>query len=125
MKYQVNNYVEAFVGALGETPKDKRGVLVSNFVRLLHRTGDIRSENKITEAVHKKIVNNEGGRWVNIEAARELKESDRKLLINKFSEKDHVDFKINPELVAGVRITVDGEEELDNSLNQKLNKLFK
>ena len=60
-----------------------------------------------------------------IETAREMSDSQNELLKHKFSNKDHVEFKINPELVAGVRITVNGEEELNNSLQNKLNKLFK
>ena len=44
---------------------------------------------------------------------------------HNFPEKDYIDFKINPELVAGMRVTVDGEEELDNTLNQKLKNLFR
>ena len=97
---------------------------ITNFAKLLKKTGDIKHSKKILEAVHKKLVNEKGGKWVNVEVARDsaLKKETFK---HNFSEKDHVDFQINPELVAGVRITIDGEEELNNSLQSKLNKLFK
>ncbi|MBI4120243.1 MAG: hypothetical protein HY454_02140 [Parcubacteria group bacterium] len=36
---------------------------------------------------------------------------------------DHAEIKINPQLIAGIRITVD-DVELDNSLAVKLNKIF-
>ena len=93
-------------------------------VKLLKKTGDIKHFNKIVEAIHKKLVNEKGGKWINIETARESALKKEKIKHN-FSEKDYIDFKINPELVAGMRVTVDGEEELDNTLNQKLKNLFR
>lgn len=121
MKYSVNNYVGAFTQAVKKSSQEQ---VVASFVKLLKKTGDIKHSQKIVEAIHKKIVNEKGGKWVNIEIARESALKKEKLK-HDFSEKDHIDFKINPELVAGVRITVNGEEELNNSLQGKLNKLFK
>ena len=120
MRYSVNNYVDAFT----QTVKTDSNEAVGGLVKLLKKTGDIKHSKKIIEAVHKKMVNEKGGKWVNIEVARDsaLKKETFK---HKFSEKDHINFNINPELVAGVRITVDGERELNNSLQSKLNKLFK
>ncbi len=121
MKYSVNNYLSAFAQAV---KKSSQKEVVSGFIKLLKKTGDIKHSEKIIEAIHKKLVNEKGGKWVNVEVAREsaLK---KKLLKNKFLKKDHVDFKINPELVAGVRITIDGEKELNNSLQSKLSRLFR
>ena len=121
MKYSVNNYISAFAQAIKMVPS---GQVVEGFVKLLKKTGDIKYSTKIFEAIHKKLVNERGGKWVNVEVARESALKKEKLK-NKFSEKDYVDFKINPELVAGVRITINGESELNNSLQGKLNKLFK
>ena len=120
MKYSVNNYVDAFVQTIKTAPHEAIG----GFIKLLKKTGDIKHSKKIIEAIHKKMVNEKGGKWVNVEVARESALKKEKLK-HSFSEKDHVDFKINPELVAGVRITIDGESELNNSLHSKLNKLFK
>ena len=120
MRYSVNNYVDAFTQAVKISP---HGV-VGGLVKLLKKTGDIKHSKKIIEAVHKKLVNEKGGKWVNIEVARDSA-LEKETLKHKFSEKDHLNFNINPELVAGVRITVDGEKELNNSLQNKLNKLFK
>ncbi len=119
MKYSLNNYVQAFAQTVKTAPHEA----VGGFIRLLKKTGDIKHSKKIIEAVHKKLVNEKEGKWVDVEVAREaaLKKETFK---HKFSEKDHLDFRINPELVAGVRITVDGERELNNSMQNKLNKLF-
>ena len=121
MKYSINNYVQAFTEVVKKTPQERA---VNGFIKLLKKTGDIKHSKKILEAVHKKIVNEKGGKWVNIEVARESALKKEGLELN-FSNKDYVDFQMNPELVAGIRIIVDGEEELDNSLNNKLKKLFR
>lgn len=121
MKYSVNNYVSAFTEAIKKVPQ---GEAVDGFAKLLKKTGDIRHSKKILDAIHKKLINEKGGKWVNVEVARDsaLKKD---LLRRNFSDKDHVDFSINQELVAGMRITIDGERELNNSMQNKLNKLFK
>lgn len=122
MRYSLNNYVGAFIQAIKEAPQKQ---VAGGFIKLLIKTGDVKHSKKILEAIHKKLVKEKGGKWVNIETAREMAESKLKSLKHNFSEEDHLDFKINPELVAGVRITIDGESELNNSLQSKLNKLFK
>lgn len=121
MKYTINNYVGAFTETVKKVSQERA---VEGFVKLLKKTGDIKHSKKIIEAVYKKLVNEKGGKWVNVETARESALKQEKLKYN-FSEKDYIDFKINPELVAGIRITINGEEELNNSLQSKLNKLFK
>ena len=121
MKYSLNNYVDAFTGVLKKTSQEKA---TSGFLRLLKKTGDIKSADKIFTAVHKKMINLEGGRWVKVETARDISENKLKELKGKFSKKDHTVFNINPELVAGVRVTINGEEELDSSLDSKLKRLF-
>lgn len=121
MRYSVNNYVSAFSEAVKSASQEKA---IEGLVGLLKKTGDIKHSKKILEAIHKKLVNEKGGKWVNIETARES--SLKKIsLKHSFSDKDHLELSINPELVAGVRITVDGQEELNNSLENKLNKLFR
>jgi len=121
MKYSVNNYVGAFIGASKKTSYEEAA---DGLIKLLKKTGDIKHSKKIVEAIHKKLVNEKGGKWMNIEVARELV-LKKEAFKHKFSEKDHVGFRINPELVAGVRITINGEGELNNTLQNKLNKLFK
>jgi F0F1-type ATP synthase delta subunit len=125
MRYSLNNYINALVGALQETPNEKKDIILTNFVKLIEKNGDISKRDKIIEAVHRKFVNMSGGKWVSVELARKASEPRMRLIKEMFTAKDHVIFYINPELKAGIRITINGEEELDNSLNNKLKKLFK
>ena len=90
MRYSLNNYVGAFSQVAKTTSREKA---VEGFLKLLKKTGDIKHSKKIIEAIHEKIVNERGGKWVNVEVARESALKKEKLK-HSFSEKDHIDFKI-------------------------------
>ena len=122
MRYSINNYVGAFADIIKKVPHEKA---VDGFLKLLAKTGDLRHSKKIIEAIHKKLVKEDGGKWVNIETARQMSSVKTTAVTHKFLKKDHLDFKINSELIAGMRVTINGEEEINGTLQNKLSKLFK
>lgn len=71
------------------------------------------------------ILKDEGGRKVVLESARPLADHAFQELRAAFSEKDVVESSVAPEVVAGVRITIDGEWMIDASLAGRLKKLFR
>ena len=71
----------------------------------------------------KMIREKEDRRSVVIETARLL--SARGLAEEILKPSDVVEEKIDPELIAGVRITINDELQFDGSLRRKLNELFK
>ncbi len=125
MKYLINNYVDAFLDVLDEIPAVERASIVPNFIKLLKKNGDISHKDEILNKIQRKAVSLNGGNWVIVELAREASVSQIDNIKKNFSKKDRVEFKLNPSLVAGVRVTINGDQELDNSLNNKLKKLFK
>lgn len=70
-----------------------------------------------------------------VESARNLSENMKKEFLKVFSAKggfasgekkeDKIVFINNANIIAGARITIDGERELDFSFRRKLSKLFK
>lgn len=124
MKYTPQNYAQAFCEELARTASEKQPILVKNFVASIYRNSDFLNLNKILKEISEILAKTKGGRVVDLEFAREV---DR-LLIEKcqksFTAKDLVRIKLNPALVAGVRITINGEKEYDNSLTGKLKKVF-
>ena len=70
------------------------------------------------------MVNGKGGMVVVIEFARAQDAKARKNMLDLFDKKDRVITKINPRLVAGLRVLRDGEWEYDMSLNAKLEKIL-
>ena len=124
MKYSPKNYAVALNQALEGKPETKKGAILKNFLAVLKKNGDQRLARKILEIFKGLVVRQKGGHHVLVELARENPDSSTQSILKKFGEKDWVETSINPSLVAGIRVTLDGEQELDNSLAKKLHKLF-
>lgn len=123
MRYSPQNYALALSKSLRESKEEKN--LFANFLKLIKKNGDQKILPKILEEFKKIEIKKKGASRVKIEFAREPLETQLKSITNKFSNKDWIETSINPALVAGVRITIDGESEIDNSLARRLRKLFK
>lgn len=106
MKYKAKDYARAIVGA--------KKFDVEVFLKLLERNGD---QKKLKEIVA----------WVEkIKYKKVIIETARKAGVKwHFGKNSIVEEKINPELIAGVRIMVNGEKQLDFSLRNKLEQIFK
>ena len=123
MKHTAHIYAKAFVEALGEHPSpEKERARIKNFIALLVKNGDIGHARKILESAKKVIREKKGRRSVVIETARPLPTHGLAEEITKPS--DVVEEKIDPELIAGVRITINDELQFDGTLKRKINELF-
>ena len=125
MKYSPEIYAKAVTEALEETPAGKKDETIQRFLLILEKNGDLKRVDKIINSISKHLTKKAGGKHIEIEIARELPEKLTKEISKNFSKHDRIEISINPTLVAGSRITIDGERELDNSLARKLHKLFK
>ena len=124
MKYSVSNYVKAFVEIAADLKPLEMERALSSFVNVVSKNGDLPHMDKIVDEIHRELVTGNGGRWVELEVAGEASIPLLEKFTKSFSSKDHVANAINSSLVAGVRITIDREYELDNSLSGKLKKMF-
>ena len=106
---------------LGEKEKT---ALVKNFLATIERNGDTANLKNIVEETDRLLREKQGIRKVTIETARPHT-FDAHKLFGKFLEKsDVIEMKVKSDLVAGVRITVNDEQEFDMTLKRKLTKLF-
>ncbi len=124
MRYSSQAYAEAFVRALTSSTSDKHSALRKRFVRLLEKNGDMQRANAILKRIQTTLVHNEGGRMIVVEFARPQYPALVKKILAQFSKKDSVEVTVNPDLIAGVRITIDGSSQIDATLARKLQKLF-
>lgn len=124
MKYIPAIYAQALLAALDNVPSKQHPALVERFVRLIFRLGDWLKRDQIVKAVKEQMTKRQGGRTVKIEVARPAATHHIQSLMKLFLKPDQVEVVTNPSLVAGVRLTVDQEKELDLSLQRKLRKLF-
>ncbi len=125
MKYSLANYAQALAAAVSETGASDADRIAANFAELLDRSGDAVHGEKIVAEAARRLRRKGGRRDVTIESARKLSSPQEKLVSELVRPGDDVAWRINPALVAGVRVLVDGELEFDGSLKRKLDKMFK
>ena len=99
-------------------------VAIKRLMSLLAKKGDAHRAKDVLREFEKLEVSKNGGKLVEVEFARAQGVKEREKVLTQFGAKDRVVTKISPELVAGTRITVDGERELDVSLAGKMRALF-
>ena len=124
MRYKPKEYAESLMDSLAEADAGNKEEILKRFVKLLRKTGDVVYWRQISEAISDEETKRKGGAPISIESARELDESRKAVISAFFSKEDRLKFKPNPDLVAGIRITVGGSNVLDSSFEKKLRGLF-
>jgi F0F1-type ATP synthase delta subunit len=124
MKYAPKFYAKALAEvAAGQLSPAKEKEIIENFTKAVMDRGGRKQWPKIIAAAEQAMREKEGLRKVTVESARPLKnaESDLKGFIRK---EDILEEKVDPEIIAGIKITLDDARQFDGSLSRKLNRLF-
>ncbi|MBI2024303.1 F0F1 ATP synthase subunit delta [Candidatus Giovannonibacteria bacterium] len=124
MKYSPESYAKAFLDALSRMDKKDEGKLIKKFISVLAKNGDLGNFEKISIAIKKIITKRGNGKFIDLELARPMNKKLMDATLKNFSDKDHVEIKYRPDLLAGCRILMDGERELDYSFKRRLKNLF-
>ena len=120
MKYPPHIYAQTVTALIAQGISEQE--VVRGLARMIEKNGDAIHMTKIGRAVEQALVKQNGGKWVEIELARSLERASQ--VTESFSAKDHVETSINPSLIAGARITINNEEEIDLSFERKVKDLF-
>ena len=123
MKYPAEIYARVFVACAEEAPS-RTQALTRTFLETIEKNGDMPHRRKILAALEREFALAAGGRLVTLEFAREASPKAIRKIAAAFRKQDRATATVNPELIAGVRITVDGQEELDATFARKLKLLF-
>ena len=124
MKYKPEMYARAFAELLVQIPQDRHERLADRLLALLKQNGDEKLLPKVVALVTKRIAKEEKIKTVRVEVARATAVQSLHALQKTFSQKDHVTVEVNPDLIAGTRVTINDELQLDYSLARKLQKMF-
>jgi F0F1-type ATP synthase delta subunit len=127
MKYAPHIYAKALVEVLSDAKHqgEKNGAaLAKNFLALVRKNGDEGYLRKILEEASRFARGKSGTRKVMIESARALGSAQKKAAEHFIKAGDVVEERIEPDLIAGIRITVNDEMQFDGSLKNKLNKML-
>jgi len=123
MKYKVKDYAKALAEVLSAKDIDEKK-LAAGFIKLLEKQGDLGKVKEIFEKAEIFLAKRLGKKAVTFETARKMTEQQKKAF-SKFIEKgDVIKEKISPDLIAGVKVVVDGDKQIDYSMKNKINKIF-
>lgn len=123
---KVKLYARALAEVVLETEKngERASAVSANFLKLIEKNGWQKQANEILELTEDILLKERGNKKIVFETARRISEQNKSLLKSFVKEGDVVKERINPELIAGVRVIVNNEKQFDNSFISKLQKIF-
>ncbi len=125
MRYRPELYARSLYESLETADAKDRDGIIKNFWRTVVKNGDESRIENIVKLFEELVVKNSGGKMVEVETARPLTAALDEKIKKLFGSKDVVQKSINSKLVAGIRIEVDHNKELDLSLATKFRKMFR
>ena len=125
MKHKPKIYAEALAEiAMKPASAQEASARQSNFLKLLEKNGDICKASQIISLAKKIFIKKTGRRQLTIESARKIKAKQKELVDSILQKGDIVEEKINKDLLAGIKIIINGEKQFDASMQKKLENIF-
>lgn len=119
------NKIKLYARALADIVS-KKGIdekkIINNFVKLLVSTGYEKKSKEILALTEDFILAKQGKSKVTFQTARKMTADQRKLMENFVKKGDVVKEKINPELIAGIKIIINDSQQFDASMQSKLSR---
>jgi len=121
MKYPAKIYSKSLAEALVGKKKEEQEKILSNFISLVKKNKDEVKLKKILEEAQSFYLKKTGKDKIIFEFAREG--THFKDLESIAKEGDIIEKKTNPDLIAGVKVVINGEKQFDYSLANKLKNI--
>jgi len=122
--YNPKIYAKALIDLITrEKSSAKTKENIANFLDFLIKNGDVKKVGQIIFLAEKLYYEKTGKRKIILESARKL--SKKNILKDFFQDGDVVIEKIDLDLIAGMKVVVNNEKQLDFSLKNKLDNIFK
>ncbi len=124
MRHTIPQYAVAFLGALQGKSGSERREAIRRFLFVLRKNKDWQKTNRIVKEVEKQELRAQGLRKVELESTDPVSQEIKKELTKIFGKKLFFKETMRPELLAGVKILVDGEILIDASGKRRLDLMF-
>lgn len=124
MKYSARQYAAALLAALQDRPEAERKRFLKRFLILVREKGDSRRLGVILREVEKQNLQELGLKKVLAEAPEPLTPQIKKEMEKILGKDILLQEKINPDLVAGIKILINDEILIDASARAQLRRLF-
>src|SRR3989344_6299195 len=122
MKHSAKKYAKALADTLSEKKVDESKIS-ANFLKLLERNRDTKYADEIILLAEDLLLKKTGNKRIVLETARAM--NNREALGAFVKKKKILEEKLNSNIITGGKIIVDGQKQLDFSLQNKLQKVFK
>ncbi|OGZ70236.1 MAG: hypothetical protein A2904_00745 [Candidatus Staskawiczbacteria bacterium RIFCSPLOWO2_01_FULL_33_9] len=125
MKYKSKEYAKALVWLiLKEKSPVQEKKLTDNFLKLLEKNGDNIKIKEILNLTETLFFKQTGRKKIILETARKMSSKQKDLFSHLVKKGDIVQEKINEDLIAGVKIIINNEKQIDFSMQKKLQNIF-
>lgn len=125
MRYKARDYAKALVELLlKETTPINEKKFLALFLKLLEKNGDIVKAKEIIILAEILFFKKTNRKKIILETARKMDSKQKESLSKLAKEGDILQEKINKELIAGVKIIIDNEKQLDVSMQKTLENIF-
>lgn len=125
MKYKSKDYAKALVGLiLKETTLTQEKKLSDNFLNLLKKNRDSSKAKEIINLAELLFFKKTGKKKIILEIARKMDSEQKNLFKYLVKKGDIIQEKINKELIAGIKIIVNDEKQIDFSMLKKIQNIF-
>src|SRR3989344_1352795 len=115
MKYSAKQYAAALKLALKGKDAQQRREIIKRFLRILRKNRAGGKLSSILKDLEMQYMHDSGLSKVRVEAASPLSSKIKSEIEKIFGKKLYLEEKTNPELLAGLKILVDGEVFIDAS----------
>ena len=123
MRESAENYARAFIFLLEKYPHEQDR-LIAGLKKALRRAGDERNAKKVIAAIEDAILRKEGKKKITVTSARPLSKESLDRIYKQFETDAVFETKVQPDLIAGVRVMINREQLIDATLKRKLGILF-
>ena len=125
MRYSIRQYAEAMLLALEDKNKQERREVTGRFLAVLRKKRDWGKLAQIVRALELLYLKKAGFHKVILESAAPAGGKIRLEVKKILGKKIFLEERVNPELMAGIRILVDEELFIDASAKRRLDAIFK
>ncbi len=124
MKYKPKQYAEALFDALSGAKEGEEHALIGNFATTVRKNKDWARLPLIVKQFEKIYREKHGLTKLEVESAHPLTEKTKEELEKAVGKKVLFEEKVNPKLLAGLRILIDDSTFIDASALRHINNLF-
>lgn len=115
-------YARALAEILSQKEFEEKKI-VKNFVKILVDVGHENKSGEILALTEDLLLQKQGKRKIIFETARAVTSSQKKMMEGIVRRGDMVSEKINPELIAGIKIIINDSRQFDASMQSKLQRI--